>query len=352
MGTPLKCRLKAVERQQRTLPPFGGGPTATGRHVLLERDVSMDLLRDRTVSPDPAEGPDAGPLTNDQAAAEADQTSLDADTASAAADVLASGRDDAAADREILSRARDTAATARDRAAEQREFAQGPGGPEYAAAVEHAAEVRAHALADRKLAAADRDRATLNREQAETDRARAASDRSHAALDREHAAMDRRHAQAELERAYTDDLTGAYRRGAGVNALQHELDRARRSGESLVLAFVDVDGLKATNDHLGHTAGDTRLRDVAHAMRSKLRSYEPIVRYGGDEFLCSLASVNLATAKARFDEIDLVLKGRNHPGSMSVGLADAQPNETLTDLINRADEALIAARSEATGPAT
>ena len=164
--------------------------------------------------------------------------------------------------------------------------------------------------------------------------------------------MDRRHAQAELERANTDDLTGAYRRGAGVTALQHELDRARRSGESLVLAFVDVDGLKATNNQFGHTAGDARLRDVAHAMRSKLRSYEPIVRYGGDEFLCSLASVNLATAKARFDEIDLVLKGRNHPGSMSVGLADAQPNETLTDLINRADEALIAARSEARGPAT
>ena len=306
--------------------------------------------RDRTVSPDPAESPYAGPLTNDQAAAEADQTSLDADTASAAADVLASSRDEAAADREIVSRARDSAATARDRAAEQREFAEGPGGPEYAAAVEHAAEVRAYALADRRLAAADRGRATLNREQAEVDRARAASDRSHAALDREHAEMDRRHAQAELARALTDDLTGAYRRAAGVNALQHELDRVRRSGESLVLGFVDVDGLKATNDQFGHTAGDARLRDVAHAMRSKLRSYEPIVRYGGDEFLCSLTGVSLTSAKARFEEIDLVLAGRNHPGSVSVGLAELQPAETLTDLINRADEALIAARSQAGPP--
>ena len=240
---------------------------------------------------------------------------------------------------------------ARDRAAEEREFAQGPGGPEYAAAVEHAAEVRALALADREAAAADRDRATVNRQQAETDRAHAASDRRHAALDREHAAMDRRHAQAELERAHTDDLTGAYRRAAGESALQHELDRARRSGESLVLAFVDVDGLKATNDQLGHAAGDARLRDVAHAMRSKLRAYEPIVRYGGDEFLCSLAGVSLASAKARFEEIELVLEDRDHPGSMTVGLANLQPNETLTDLINRADEALIATRNHAEGGA-
>ena len=341
----LKSHPPVVERERKPFAALRRGATPTERHTLPEHDVSP-VPRDRTVSPDPADGPDVGPLTNDQAATEADQTSLDADTASAAADVLASGRDDAAKDREIVSRARDAAATARDRVAEEREFAEGPGGPEYAAAVEHAVEVRAHALADRKLAAADRDRATLNREQAEVDRARAASDRSHAALDREHAEMDRRHAQAELKRAYTDDLTGAYRRAAGVNALQHELDRVRRSGESLMLAFVDVDGLKATNDRLGHAAGDARLRDVAHAMRSKLRSYEPLVRYGGDEFLCSLAGVSLASAKARFEEIDLVLGGRDHPGSMSVGLAELQPNETLTDLIDRADQALIAARSD------
>jgi len=84
-------------------------------------------------------------------------------------------------------------------------------------------------------------------------------------------------------------------------------------------------------------------------MRSKLRSYEPVVRYGGDEFLCSLAGVRLASAKVRFEEIDLLLEGGNHPGSMSVGLAELRPDETLTDLINRADQALIAARSDDAG---
>jgi diguanylate cyclase (GGDEF)-like protein len=285
-----------------------------------------------------------GPLTNDEAATQADRTSLDADTASATADVTASDRDVAAADREIVSEARDAAATARDRAAEELEFAQGPGGPEYEAATKHAAEVRALAAADRDLAAADRHRATVDREEAEADRQRAATDRAHAAIDREHAGMDRRHAQAELQRAHTDDLTGAYRRAAGETALQNELDRTRRSSEQLVLAFVDVDGLKATNDSFGHAAGDARLRDVVHAMRSKLRTYEPIVRYGGDEFLCSIAGVDLESAKARFAEIKQTLECRDQPGSISVGFAVLRPHDTLAELINHADAALIEAR--------
>ena len=310
----------------------------------MPKPKHVQHARDRTVMPAP-DDLEGQPLTNDQAAAHADQVSCDADQASATADEAASDRDDAAAGREIVSRARDSAATARDRAAEEREYAQGPGGPEYEAAIAHAAEVRVHAATDRELAAADRDRATLDRGQAEIDRARAVADRNHAAMDREHAAMDRLQAQAELARAHTDDLTGAYRRRAGETALQHELDRVRRSGESLVLAFVDVDGLKATNDQRGHAAGDARLRDVVGAMRSKLRSYEPIVRYGGDEFLCTVAGTDMASVQTRFDEIESVLVARDHPGSMSAGFAELQPGETLAHLIDRADQALIEGRS-------
>ncbi len=276
---------------------------------------------------------------------EADQVSFDADAASATADVVASSRDDDAVSREIVSKARDSAAAARDRVAEEREFAEGPGGPGYATAIRHASEVREHAAADRELAAADRDRAALDRQEAESDRARAASDRTHAAMDRAQAAMDRREALAELERAHTDDLTGAYRRGSGETALQHELDRAKRSGEGLIVAFVDVNGLKTTNDRLGHRAGDARLRGVVNAMRSQLRSYEPIVRYGGDEFVCSMAGVDIASGRARFDEILAALAEGDHPGAISVGFAEMQTDEALADLIDRADNALVRAQS-------
>lgn len=262
-------------------------------------------------------------------------------------DVSAAGRDDAAAGRERVSEARDRAADARDRVAVLRESAEGPGGPEYAVAVRQAAEVRALAADDRERAAADRHRATLDRQEAEIDRSRAASDRRHAAEDREHAAMDRHAAQAELERAHTDDLTGAYRRGAGTLVLQHELERAQRSGESLVVVFADVDGLKETNDRYGHAAGDARLRDVVSAIRSRLRSYEPIVRYGGDEFVCSIAGVPSAVVQTRFDEIAAALRDSDATGSMSVGLAQLRTGETIEQLIGRADAALSAVRGNA-----
>jgi diguanylate cyclase (GGDEF)-like protein len=223
---------------------------------------------------------------------------------------------DAAGARDVVSNARDAAATARDRAAEYRELTYGPRGPGFKAAIRRSAEVRFQAAADR----------------------------AHAATDREHAAGDRRRAQADLERAVTDDLTGAYRRHAGEIALEHEVARARRSGETLVLVFADVDALKATNDQFGHAAGDARLRDAVSAMQAKTRSYEPIVRYGGDEFLCSITGVDLATVRARFARIDSVLTMRDHPGSLSVGLAQLRDGETLTELIKRADEALITTR--------
>jgi diguanylate cyclase (GGDEF)-like protein len=290
---------------------------------------------------------DARMVQSEQAAIEADESSSAADRTSATADVVAVGRDDAAADREIVSEARDRAATARDRAAEEREFCEGPGGPEYAAAILLAAEVRAQAAADRDLAAADRARATLDRQEAEADRARAAGDREHAAMDRDHAAMDRRDARVELTHAHTDDLTGAYRRGAGELALERELSRARRFSDRLVLAYVDLDGLKETNDRDGHAAGDARLRDVVNIMRSKLRSYEPIVRFGGDEFVCSMVGVDLQTARIRFEEMNLVLRDRDHPGSLSVGFAELQADDTLAEVIQRADVALAGARGDA-----
>lgn len=54
------------------------------------------------------------------------------------------------------------------------------------------------------------------------------------------------------------------------------------------LAFIDVDNLKAKNDSLGHPAGDKLLRDTADSIRAHLRSYDLLIRFGGDEFLCGL----------------------------------------------------------------
>lgn len=266
------------------------------------------------------------------------------DQTGSAADRAASGRDVAAANRGFASDARDDAAAARDRAAVRLEHEEGSVGPAFESAIKYAAEVRAQAAADRTLAATDRAQAVTDREEAAVDRRRAAADRRQAAQDRDQAAIDRQRAITELERSHLDDLTGAYRRGAGELALESEIARARRADESLVIAFIDVDGLKAINDDRGHVAADGLLRDVVNAMRSKMRSYEPIVRFGGDEFVCSVAGVDIGGARARFDEIAEILSQSDNPGSVSVGLTELRADDTLDDVIDRADAALMAVR--------
>ena len=126
------------------------------------------------------------------------------------------------------------------------------------------------------------------REQAADDREAGARDRVEASRDRERAAHDRSDAARERAEAGVDVLTGALARGRGLLDLRREIARARRSDGRLVLAFVDVDGLKPINDLQGHAVGDALLRDVAVVMRTALRSYDLVVRYGGDEFSARL----------------------------------------------------------------
>jgi diguanylate cyclase (GGDEF)-like protein len=139
-------------------------------------------------------------------------------------------------------------------------------------------------------------------------------------------------------------LTGALLRARGLVDLQREIDRARRSDGRLVLALVDVDGLKAINDVQGHAVGDQLLPDVAVALRTGLRSYDLVVRYGGDEFLCALPGTDIEGARRRIDEVARNLTKSSPNASASVGLAVLADPDTLDELIVRADAALYAGR--------
>ena len=130
----------------------------------------------------------------------------------------------------------------------------------------------------------------------------------------------------------------------GEVALQHEVDRARRGDGRLVLAFVDVDRLKALNDRDGHHAGDALLKAVVSAMRNRLRSFDPVVRYGGDEFICALAGADPTEATARFDEIQAELGREHDEAGISVGVVELRDDESLDDLIVRGDAALYEAK--------
>ena len=226
---------------------------------------------------------------------------------------------------DLAARARDEAADARDRAAQARDDAA--------------------VLLDRELGErADPTRPARMRVWAAADRARAAADREQAAIDRDDAAHELERARADLERAHLDGLTGAYERQWGELELANEIARAQRTDGRLVLAFVDVDALKVRNDSEGHAAGDALLQSVVAALRTHLRSYDPIVRFGGDEFVCGLSHTDIDGARRRFDEIRDALREEGDGASISVGFAELGPDESLKELTARGDAALYRAK--------
>jgi diguanylate cyclase (GGDEF)-like protein len=231
-------------------------------------------------------------------------------TAGRELDHLANARDRAADERDRAADERDRAADARDRVADERQRSSG------------------------SAPRGDHDEAR--------DRELAALDRAAAARDRDRANQDREQARRERAQASLDDLTGALRRDRGLADLRREIDRARRADGRLVLAFVDVDGLKMINDTYGHAAGDQLLRDVVAALRARLRSYDLIVRYGGDEFVCALPGADMRTSQRRFSAVERMLNEKDARASVSVGLVELENADTLDDLIGRADAALYA----------
>ena len=227
-------------------------------------------------------------------------------------DRIADDRDERAEAHDEASQVRDDRAQARDERAEVRELA-----------------------ADGIDSGAAADRAGASR-----DRRGSASDRIQAADDRDAAASDRQLSAQERTISSIDDLTGAYTRDAGTLELKRELARARRTQQPLVVAFVDVDDLKLTNDSLGHVAGDRLLRETVASIRASLRPYDLVVRFGGDEFVCALIDVTLSQSAERFAAVNEKLG----EASITVGLAEMCEGDTLADLVERADRDLYVNR--------
>jgi diguanylate cyclase (GGDEF)-like protein len=211
----------------------------------------------------------------------------------------------------------------------------------------------------RDLAAAGRDRAAERRDQAARvrderaaagaplspdERRVAARDREAAARDRRAAAEDRKAAHREFTDEGVDELTGVLRRGVGLAAIDREIGRAERTGDPLVVAFVDTVGLKETNDTKGHGEGDRVLREVADSLTADLRSYDVVARVGGDEFVCALSGETIEQAAGRYEQIFTRLTERGNGVSITVGLAAHRPGDTLETLIDRADQAMLAIR--------
>ncbi|ROM20066.1 two-component system response regulator [Pseudomonas protegens] len=98
-----------------------------------------------------------------------------------------------------------------------------------------------------------------------------------------------RHLHQQLEyQAVTDPLTGLLNRRGFYQTVENILLRSDRSGKSLVLLYLDLDGFKRVNDSLGHDAGDRVLRWVSEQLKDCLHSFDILGRMGGDEFTALL----------------------------------------------------------------
>ena len=164
---------------------------------------------------------------------------------------------------------------------------------------------------------------------------------------------DRKRAEEQIEfHAYHDVLTNLPNRKLFTDRLTHSLSRARRSGKSLAVMFVDLDHFKSINDTLGHESGDELLLQMARRLRENIRDDDTVARLGGDEFTIILAelrhpedAINVAEKLIKAVERPLSISGTSIEVSASIGIAIYPDDGTDAEsLLRNADSAMYRAK--------
>jgi diguanylate cyclase (GGDEF)-like protein len=156
------------------------------------------------------------------------------------------------------------------------------------------------------------------------------------------------------ENSLRDGLTGCYNRAHGVEVIDAELRRARRSQAPVSLIMFDLDHFKAVNDRHGHLCGDAVLNAIGARMREVLRGSDLKCRYGGEEFLVLLPETPLDGARRvadtlRRDIADMRVPWKDETITItaSFGVTMALPSEVDSEaVIARADAALYRAKDQ------
>jgi diguanylate cyclase (GGDEF)-like protein len=157
---------------------------------------------------------------------------------------------------------------------------------------------------------------------------------------------------AMLELAYKDPLTGLANRASLNDRLELELDHAQRNGKLVALLFLDLDGLKRTNDELGHDAGDALIRGFGARVKAVVRKGDTVARLAGDEFNVILPELDdmdgaqlVATKILHSLREPLVFEGHAMQIKASIGIALFPTHATTpSDLQRLADEAMYRAK--------
>jgi diguanylate cyclase (GGDEF)-like protein len=150
----------------------------------------------------------------------------------------------------------------------------------------------------------------------------------------------------------TDALTGLANRRRLEEVLSAEWLRGQRTGAPLSVAMVDIDHFKVFNDRYGHSAGDTRLQQVASALREQVRDLDLVARYGGEEFSVVMPATDLRSALRVAERLRTAVRstvaGTGLDTTISVGVATMVPSQdgSVEELIDRADVELYRAKRD------
>ena len=162
------------------------------------------------------------------------------------------------------------------------------------------------------------------------------------------------------ELASHDELTGLYNRRHLMDTLAQQQERAERYREPFALCILDLDYFKQINDTHGHGVGDEALRGFAERVRAHLRRMDMVGRgpvdstfgrYGGEEFLLLLPYAEASSAQVCVERLRNAVAANPFQTSagalritFSAGIAHHRSGESITDMLNRADEALYRAK--------
>ncbi|WP_275286962.1 biofilm regulation diguanylate cyclase SiaD [Halomonas elongata] len=151
-----------------------------------------------------------------------------------------------------------------------------------------------------------------------------------------------------------DPLTGLANRRRLNEQLEQLTAASARHRRPFTLAMVDIDHFKRVNDRHGHGIGDRALEILAGTLRDSLRTSDHCGRWGGEEFLLLLPETPLAQATSLMERLGERLRGLQIPVearikitlTASIGVAEHRPDDDVQATIQRADQALLAAKRE------
>lgn len=155
------------------------------------------------------------------------------------------------------------------------------------------------------------------------------------------------------QKAYIDELTGAWNRRSLLVSLERKLEQLRRFGWDFAVALIDIDKFKDVNDTFGHLVGDKVLAMVCRTIMFNSRSIDELYRYGGEELVLLLSGVRLdwqvkaigEKMRSLVESSFLLENGRRISVTVSIGVTYALPSDTVDSLLHRADTNMYLAKN-------